>query len=292
MSSGSPKVGAIAMLQESGDNSGRSGPQSVDRAMRLLATLAAQPHGISLADLAREIGLPLSTTHRLLTTLSRRGLVRETSDGLRALGPATVILAGAFLEGLDLRTEARRVMEQVVDESGETCHLAVLVAAHTVYIEKVDSRYPVRMVSRIGGTSPAVMTAMGRAILAHTPDSVVESTVAASETVLGLRVERREFAHRLADVRRNGFSSDIEENEIGICCVGAPVFDHTGSVVAAMSISVPAGRFDPSRTETMGQAIRRAANAVSAALGWNGGQMLEGAGLGNDPSDQAVPRRG
>jgi DNA-binding IclR family transcriptional regulator len=258
--------------------------------MDLLTTLAARPHGTSLADLAREVGVPLSTTHRLLTTLSRRGLVRETSDGLRALGPATVILAGAFLEGLDLRTEARHVMQRLVEESGETCHLGVLVAAQTVYIEKVDSRYPVRMVSRIGGTSPAITTAMGRAILAHSPDSVVESTAATSEAVLGRRVDRSELQERLEEVRQNGFSTDIEENELGICCVGAPVFDHTGSVVAAISISVPTGRFDQSRTKKMGYAVRQAADRVSAALGWNGTQVPGGADWGatSDTSDRAA----
>jgi IclR family acetate operon transcriptional repressor len=112
--------------------------------------------------------------------------------------------------------------------------------------------------------------------------------------LFGYRVDRGDFEQRLEHVRQNGFSTDIEENERGICCVGAPVFDHTGSVLAAMSISVPAGRFDPSHTEKMGQIIREAADSVSAALGWTGSPVGDGVGrrATSDASDQAAHRGG
>ena len=259
----------MASIGEENENSrDAGGPQAVERALRVLTTLAAHPQGVSLADLARHMMLPLSTTHRLLAALSHRGFVRETPTGLRRLGPTTVVLAAAFLEGVDLRAEARPVMQQVVNDHKETCHLGLLVSAQIVYIEKVESPYAVRMVSRIGGTAPAVTTAIGRAILAYSPDPLVESTVVASERLLDHLLDRDEFHQKLELVRRSGFSTDLEENELGVCCVGAPVFDHNGEVVAAMSISVPTGRFDRGHTKEMGDAIRQAANTVSEAHGW------------------------
>jgi DNA-binding IclR family transcriptional regulator len=258
------------MPQEKAVNRGPEGLRAIERAVTILRALATRPTGMTLADVVRETGFPMTSVHRTLAVLRRVGLVRETPEGLHALGVTTVVLSGAFLEGLDLRTEARPVMRRLVEETGETCHLGVLAAAYIVYIEKFDSPHPVRMVSRVGGLNPAVTTAIGRAILAHSPDVVVESTIQASKELTGQVVDRDRLYRFLEEVRTAGFSMDLEDTEPGICCVGAPVFDYGNLVTGGVSISIPAARFDHNRIQALGDQIRERADQVSRALGWAG----------------------
>lgn len=256
---------------------GTGGLQAVDRALGLLRILGEHPRGLSLTELADIAQLPPSTAHRLLGALREHHLVRETRDGRNALGPATTVLAGAFLEALDLRAEARPIMRRLVQETGETCHLGVLAAPHIVYIEKVDSPQAVRMVSYVGGTNPAVSTALGLAILAHSPADVVDTTVAASAALPGLADRGETVDADLDAIRDRGYSLDLERNEAGICCIGAPVFDHTGRVIAAISVTAPAIRFDRDRIPENGARVRGAADEITRIFG--GGLM----GTNGDP---------
>ncbi|HWC79826.1 MAG TPA: IclR family transcriptional regulator [Pseudonocardiaceae bacterium] len=250
------------MTDEQAVKRGPDGLRAVQRAADLLTTLAGHPAGISLAELSRVTDYPTSTVHRILGVLRQSGLVRETPDGLHALGVGTVVLAGAFLDGVDLRTQARPVLRGLADETGETVHLGVLAGSLIVYIDKIDSRHPVRMVSRIGGTNPAGRTAIGKAILAFSPDleSIVDDTA------------------ELDAVRANGFATDLEGNEPGICCVGAPVFDHDGVPVGALSVSTPTSRFAPDRLFEAGARVLAGAQEVSRSLGWRGNAVSPAAG--------------
>ncbi|MGR6965054.1 IclR family transcriptional regulator [Geodermatophilus sp. URMC 61] len=246
------------------------GLRAVERAVEVLNILAEHPSGLSLADLARTSDVPMTTLHRLLGVLRESTLVRETAEGRYAVGSGTVVLGRAFLDGLDLREAARPAMADVVARTSETCHLGILASVHIVYIEKIDSPHPVRMYSRVGGTNPALSTAIGRAILAYSPAPVVEEVVETSRRLFG-HGDRGEDVHAvLAQVRRHGYSTDLQDNELGICCVGAPVFDHGGRVVAGISVSTPASRFDRARLDETGQLVRAAAGRISAALGWGG----------------------
>jgi IclR family acetate operon transcriptional repressor len=240
----------------------------VERAVTLLNHLAARPSGMSLAELARTSGIPMTTLHRLLAVLREASLVRETDEGLHAVGVGAVVLARAFLDGLDLREMSKREMRGLVESTGETCHLGVLASVHIVYLEKVDSPHPVRMHSSIGGVSPAVSTALGRAILAHSTPAALQDVVQGSERLLDLQLDVAEVSRVLDEVRERGYSTDLQENEIGICCVGAPIFDHTGRVVAGLSLSTPASRFEIQRLDTVGGLVAAAAQGVSRSLGW------------------------
>lgn len=249
---------------------GTGGMRAVERAAHVLNILAEHPSGVSLADLARTSGVPMTTLHRLLGVLRASSLVGETAAGLYVVGVGTVVLARAFLDGVDLRDVARPEMATVVSETGETCHLGILASVHIVYLEKIDSSHPVRMYSRVGGTNPALSTAIGRAILAHSQESVVEEVIEGSQRLFDISA-RDENVHKVLDeVRQNGFSTDLQDNEMGICCVGAPIFDHSGRVVAGISLSMPVSRFDLTRLDETGDLVQFTAGRISAALGWSG----------------------
>lgn len=241
--------------------------QTVSRALTVLRVLGEHPAGLSLAGLARATDLPLSTLHRLLATLREHDLVRETDRGLQKVGVGTVALARTYLDGLELREESLPILRELLDSTGETCHLGVLAGPNIVYIEKMDSPDPVRMHSRIGGTGSALRTGMGRAMLAYTSDETVADVVAMAVRLTGEPADPDELSAVLETVRANGYATDLEENEPGICCVAAPVFDHTGGVMAAISVSTPASRFDRSEVREQGALVRAAADRLSSILG-------------------------
>ncbi len=268
-------------MAEGGGERGGGGLRAVERAVEVLNILAQQPTGMSMADLARTSGVPMTTLHRLLGVLRETSLVAETAAGLYVVGSGTVVLARAFLDGLDLREAARPEMAAVVSQTGETCHLGILASVQIVYIEKVDSPQPVRMYSRVGGTNPALTTAIGRAILAHSPAPVVDEVLEGSRRLFGNRVRAADVRGVLEEVRRTGYSTDLQDNELGICCVGAPIFDHGGRVVAGISLSTPATRFEPESLDETGQMMQNAAGRISAALGW-AGPVTAGRGFGDD----------
>lgn len=247
---------------------GPEGLRAVDRTVTLLLALSNHPAGISLADLARETEITLTTTHRILTTLRKSGLVRETPTGLQALGVTSLVLGNSFLEGVDVRSEARPILKALRDETNETCHLGVLASSNIVYIDKLDSHQRVRMFSAIGGTSPALMTAIGRSILAYSSREVLERTIQASRAEGLGDIDLDEVLDGSKRIRELGYSADLEENEPGICCIGAPVFDHNGRVVAGLSLSTPTSRFDRYAVDDLGKNIRSKADAISAALGF------------------------
>lgn len=255
---------------------GAGGMRAVERAIQVLNALSERPSGMSLADLARSTGIPMTTLHRLLAVLRSGSLVTETATGLHTVGVGSVVLARAFLDGVDLRAVAKPVMADLVEQTGETCHLGVLASVHIVYLEKSDSPHPVRMHSTVGGTNPAVSTAIGRAILANSPEAVVLDVLDGSERLFGTRPNKKDTAALLARVREVGYSTDLQDNEMGICCIGAPIFDHTGHVVAGLSVSTPASRFDASRVDELGGLIAAAGQRVSRALGWSGVQANVG----------------
>jgi IclR family acetate operon transcriptional repressor len=240
---------------------GPDGLRAVERTVAVLQALAGSPRGASLTELVKATAIPTTTLHRMLGLLRGTSLVQETADGRYALAAGTMTLARAYLDGIDLRKEALKVMEPLSARTGETIHLGVLSLVNVVYIEKVDSRAPVRMHSRVGDTNRALTTAIGRAILAASPPQVLDQ-VPGWDPDAG-----REL---LEGVRANGYATDLQENEIGICCVAAPVFDHSGRVIAGLSISVPASRFDDAAPQTLGTQVRAAAEELSRQLGWAG----------------------
>jgi IclR family transcriptional regulator, KDG regulon repressor len=249
---------------------GPDGGQAAERTIAVLQALSASPAGASLTELVKATGIPTTTLHRMLGLLRGTALVRETTDGRYALAAGTLTLARAYLDGIDLRAEALKVMRPLSERTGETTHLGVLALVHVVYIEKVESPAPVRMYSRVGDTNPALTTAIGRSILSASPPHVLDEVIDAQARLAGTAADPGASRATLARVRADGYATDLQENEVGICCVAAPVLDHTGRVAAGLSISAPAARFDSGAPQRLGPQVRAAAEELSRALGWAG----------------------
>ena len=247
--------------------------QSLDRALDILEALAAAGGEISLSELANHVGLHVSTVHRLLTVLVSRGYARQNApSGRYALGPQLLKLASSAVGTgqFDLRHEARSVLQELADTTGETTNLVVLIDQQVVYVDQVASRHTVRMFTQIGTRVPIYCTGAGKALLAFCGIIEIEAYLSQEcfeprtpNTITSAAALRDE----LCCIHERGYAFDIGEMEPDVHCVAAPVFDHTGTAVASISISGPGTRFNRARMEQVVTVLVRATSELSARLG-------------------------
>lgn len=244
--------------------------QTVDKAGRVLTLFSLERPEWGVSEVSQELDFPKSSTSVLMSTLADQGLLRRTRTRRYRLGWRVMALSQILLETTDFRNEARRAMEYLVSRFGELVHLAALENDQVIYVDKIQGTRAVRVaVTGVGVTLPAHGSGLGKALLAYRPwDDVVAFLKKQGlpqltpNTITTLEGFRRE----LEIVRERGYACDLEETVLDLRCVAAPIRDHTGEVVAAMSISVPAYRFEQGE-ERFRAAIVEAARAVSENIG-------------------------
>lgn len=245
--------------------------QVLDRALALLEVLSHQGPDLTLAQLSELLKLHKSTTHRLIMVMERHRLIEKNSNtGKYRLGLKLFELGTKAIAQLDLRERARPFLERAVLETGETVHLCVYDDGEVVYLDKVEPTRSVRLASSVGRRNPAYCTAVGKAIMAFLPESQVESAAAKH----GFRQLTRntlsnmlELKAELVRVRKLGYAVDNEENEEGVCCVGAAVWSFGPHPVAAISVSGPTFRVTPEKIKIVAQSVVAIAQALSRQLG-------------------------
>ena len=246
----------------------------LDRALALLDELSHTGPDLSLSQISRALKLHKSTAHRLVMVLERHRLVERNLDtGRYRLGLKLFELGTRAVSQLDLRARARPYLDRVVRETNETVHLCVYDDGEVVYVDKVEPSRSVRLASSVGRRNPAYCTAVGKAILAFLPEEQIEAAVQKH----GMRVltyntitTLAELKAELAKVRQLGYAVDDEENEEGVCCVGAVVCGFAGDPVAAISVSAPTFRLTKPKIPAMAQPVIAAAEALSRELGYQG----------------------
>ena len=250
--------------------------QSVSRSLDLLEALALREE-IGLVELSSEVDLGPSTVHRILATLVARGYVTQNPDtGRYLLSYKVHELASHSSQRVDhLRALARPHLEKVCRLVGETTKLVLLDGVSIVYIDLVEGSRSVRGFARIGQSLPTHATASGKAMLAFQGiDSVVtvmnQSSFGQRLTPNTLTTEIA-FQEALERIRRCGYSIDNEEHEEGVVCAAAPILNHQGLSMAAISISGPADRMRKADPRKIGEILRFHALEVSGQLGYRGG---------------------
>lgn len=248
------------------------GTKSLDRALTILLEIAGRgERGMTLSECSVVLGYSKATTHRILQTLTRREFLRlDEERGTFTLGVTNLRLGIEFLENIDLRREALPMLRVLAETTAETAHLGRLSHTDVVYIEKVESSHAVRMYSRVGDTMPAYSTGIGKAVLAFLDESELERHLppALERRAANTITDRDALREELRRTRERGYSLDDIENEDGIRCTGAPIFDHTGRVQAGLSVAGPATRMTMSRLRELGPHVRVQADLVSARLGF------------------------
>jgi IclR family acetate operon transcriptional repressor len=240
--------------------------RSVTKAIQALRLLA-EAGELGVSELARRMRAHKSTVSRLLATLERHGMVsRNPQTEKFGLGPALISLAGAALQGIDLRATAR---EQLAEQTRETVNLAILDGDQVVNIEKLPSPHYIRDIGWIGRRTPLHCTATGKALIAHLGRPELRR-------LLGSRLKRftphtitdwPALEAELAQIRRHGYAIGREELEPGLVAIAAPVHDLGGRVAAAVSVSGPSFRMTTATVAGYSHHITAAAGAIAQALG-------------------------
>lgn len=242
----------------------------VARTVDLLEALAAADVPIGATELARRVGTTKSGAYRILATLARRGYVaKDPATARYHLGPRCASLARQSSGARDLRPLARPLLEDLHRRFHETVNLGVRDDGLVVYIDMIESDRGLRMAARLGGRDSLHATALGKALLAFLPDDVCERFLVGPLPTRTARTITDPFVLRaeLGRIRHAGVAEDRGENEEGSRCFGAPIFDHLGAVVAALSIAAPESRMDDDRATTVADAVRDAAAQVTRRLG-------------------------
>jgi IclR family transcriptional regulator, KDG regulon repressor len=227
----------------------------------------------SAADLAAVLDLPRTTVHELLRTLVNLRYLEELPGAPRhyRLGIKPFELGNVYAAGLDLAREGRRAAQRIAEQCQETVHVAIRDGTDVIYVAKVDSTHPVRMVSATGRRLPAHVTAVGKMLLSAVPDDELDRLYpeATLEPMTADSIgDREELRHVLEQVRHDGVAWDECESNAAVNCVAAPVYDHSGEIVAAMSISVPTVRWSARQAARYAQLVRHGATDLSARLGY------------------------
>lgn len=250
----------------------RSTVRTLARGLTLLDLMADAPiGGASLSELARGLGTSKSATLALLRTLVAAGFAREIRPGPRyTLGMALVRFGDLASQKLPLGDVALPVLQELSDETGMTARVAISDGGYPVFVERVDGPGSVRFYTPLGQREVPHTSAAGKSILSTLSEDRVREIC--RETGLAGRT-----SHSITEIdvllkeldltRRRGFAIDDEEDATGIFCVGAPLFDHGGGCVGAISVTGIKGDLAAWRIEELGLAVQRAANRISSALG-------------------------
>jgi len=240
-----------------------TGTQALDRAAMLVATVVRADEPLTFGDLQAECGLPKSTTSRMLTALERTELIERNEAGSYVAGPLFWLYAARHDPWEELVRLARPTMDRVGEATGETVHLAVTRGDRVVQVAQVDSTYLLGSRDWTAVHVPPHASALGKVMLAYTAFALPEGDLEelTPETVTDPAALRRE----LAQVERRGWAYTVDELEIGLAGVAAPVRGAGGDVVAALGISGPSQRI-ADRREELGRLLNERTEQLSRLL--------------------------
>ncbi|MBT8159946.1 MULTISPECIES: IclR family transcriptional regulator [Arthrobacter] len=247
------------------------GVQSVDRALQILEILARQGHA-GVSEIAEEMGVHKSTVFRLMGSLVSREIVRQNTErGKYQLGFGILRLASSVPGRLSLVHEARTVLEGLADTYKETVNLAVLRSNYAVNVDQAMGPSTLATYDWVGGLTPLHATSSGKVMLAAL--RVEDRDRIFKEVGLGPRTsrtvtDRAVLEGQLLEVSRNGYSIVHDELEIGLTAAAAPIYNHMGEVIGAVSISGPAFRFKPEDDPELVKGLCEAGLVISEKMGY------------------------
>ena len=244
------------------------------RLFQIIEFLACSKEWVSLRTMARELHISAASAYRSLNSLKELGYVRQhPQDSKYQLTLKIAWVSAQVLENVQLRQIAHPFLQSLTSLTNETTHLAVLDGPEFVYIDKVDNTQAMRMRSRVGQRGQLHCTAAGKSMLAFMPENDMQALVQhlqfqplTDNTI----TDAAKFTQHLAKVRRLGYAVDDEENEMGIRCIGSPIYDHAGRLAGALSISGWTITMTRERIPQLAPQLIQTCQRISNELGFSG----------------------
>lgn len=247
------------------------GAQALSKGLSLLTLIADAPHPLPFSELCRYSGLPKSTLHRILQTLIEYRLVRtdEATQTYR-LGTRLFEMAHKVWSDFDLRSAAEPELLRLRELAQETTRLGVLDGRDILIIDQRDHVQAMRLANGVGSRVPAVATAIGKAVMSHRPPEELQRYLTSTtlkphtpHSILGPDQLQRE----LDLIKARGYAVSVEESALGVSGVAAPILDHRGEAIGAVSISGPSFRLPLERLHALGRDVIEAARRISGNVG-------------------------
>ncbi len=247
---------------------------SVIRASNILKCLSGGKTHFKISELARHLGLDRSTTYRILLSLERTGFVeKDEKAGTYSLGLAAFEIGNAYLRQTDLIRVSKPIMADLAQKVQETVHLAVLSDTEIVYVDKVDSPRSLGVMSKIGQRAPVNCTALGKTLLAFQPEdeqSRILHKIRLTPLTPRTITSKQKLIEELGGIRKQGYALDRREIEEDVECIGAPIRNHIGDVIAAISISGPRRKIHTPDEKQFVSLVTETAALISSKMGYRG----------------------
>ncbi|WP_032093801.1 MULTISPECIES: DNA-binding transcriptional regulator KdgR [Pasteurellaceae] len=250
-------------------------PEAVSSVLKVFGIIEAlaEQKEIGITDLAQRLMMSKSTTYRFLQTMKTLGFVSQEGETDKYSLTLKLFEVGAkSLEYVDLITLANKEMAHIAKQTNETLHLGMLEGNEIIYLHKIDSNYSLRMHSRIGRRNPLYSTAIGKVLLSDYSNAEVQEIL--KDVVFIKHTEKtleniEQLEQELDKVRRQHYAEDNEEQEPGLRCIAAPVYNRFGKIIAGISISLPTIRFKEEQLPHLVSLLQYAGKKVSEQLGYH-----------------------
>lgn len=245
--------------------------QSLCRALSILNVIAEDEAGMTMTEISDCTSLPMSTTHRLLTTLQHERYVRyDTQQSLWKMGVQAFIIGNAFERSRDIIATSRPYMKTLMEQSGETTNLAVADQGECIYLAQVECRQMMRVQAKPGSRVPFHSSAVGKALLAGMDEVKAKKFIqmreferATDNTV----IDQHALCKEVGEARKNGYARDDEEHCVGLRCVASAIYDEEGVPIAAVSLSGPRARIGDDQFPVLGRMVKETAAHITVELG-------------------------
>lgn len=247
-----------------------SSVQSLDRAFQIIELLSEHPRGLALMEVCAATSLAKGTASRMLSSLIAHNYVTQDTDTRKYRLTTRLFQIGSrAVDSANILSSARTHLEALTIQTGETVHLVSRIRDEVVYLYKEEtSNSMVRTASHVGLHNPMYCTGVGKSILAFLPDQEIREIWARTEIVgytPNTITSLEDMFAEIRKIRTNGYALDMEEHELGVCCIAAPILDLNRNPIAAISVSAPKVRMDSAKIEATVPLVLEAAKQIERA---------------------------
>lgn len=243
---------------------------ALEKSIAILELLAQSDRALTATEIHLEVGVPKATAFMVLAVLERHQMVKKDAENRFTLGVKLYELGATYVSKLDVVTVGRPHLEALMKRTGLTSHMGSIYGQRTLFIDKIEPASFIRFSTFPGMRSDVHISSLGKAIAAYLSEAELAAII---ETIgLGTYTHRSitdetEFRAELQRIRDLGYSIENEEGELGIRCIGAPIFDNRSAVIAAVSVCGLVSQVPESDYARLGAIVRDTANAISRAMG-------------------------
>ena len=253
------------------ENAKKYNVPALEKALAIIETLAEQNEPVGVSDLCKHLDIPKTSVFFILNTLDQWKYIMKTEDGKYQLGFKFINIGLSVLNRIDLRKIAKPFMEELLNETGFTVHLAILDQYEAMYIEKVENQAFVKFSTYIGQRLPLHASGVGKALASQFSDAELDQmikTVGLPAKTENTITSPKEFKAMMETVRKLGYAVEDEEGEYGIRCIGSPIFGHDGKIKAAISITALRTELPVQEIPAIAEKVKTTALKISEQLGY------------------------